>query len=304
MKKIAPLLVIAALLLSPAFANAQQQIVLSNLEVDLWPEYDRTSVLVIYHITLDASVTLPTEFAVRIPLSAEVNAVASKDIDGQLLNVNYTRDTNGDWQTVRIPVALTEVQLEYYDNNMKYDGAKRSFLYQWPGDFQVTRAQVIVQQPVEASEMSITPGPVTTQTSSVDGLTYFFKEVGGLKAGQGFELEIGYQKASDRLTAESMQVSSSEPLPSEASGMSGSALYLAIGLGILGFLLIGGGIFWYWRFSQQEAAPRHRSRGRVGARESASVSETGPGVYCQQCGRRAASGDRFCRSCGTRLRVE
>jgi hypothetical protein len=304
MKKIALLLVITALLLPPAFAHAQQPLTLSNLEVDLWPEYDHPSVLVILHITLDASVSLPTELAVRIPLSAEVNAVAAKDMDGQLLNVNYTQDTTGAWQIVRMQVALTEVQLEYYDNSMKFDGAKRSFLYQWPGDFQVTRAQVIVQQPVEASAMAITPGPVTTQTSSVDGLTYFFKEVGGLNAGQGFELGIDYQKASDRLTAGSMQVAPSEPLPSEAPGTSSSTLYLTIGLVALGLLLIGGGILWYWRSSQQDSAPRRRSRGRGSAREAAPTSETGPGVYCQQCGRRAASGDRFCRTCGSRLRLE
>ena len=152
--------------------------------------------------------------------------------------------------------------------------------------------------------MSITPGPVTTQDSSVDGLTYFFKEVGGLNAGQGFELEIDYQKSSDRLTAESMQVSSSEPLPSEAASPGNSTLYLTIVLAALGLLLIGGGIFWYWRSSQQEAAPRRRSRGRAVSPDADAPAETGGGVYCQQCGRRAASGDRFCRTCGTRLRLE
>ena len=258
MKKFALLLVIAAMLLPPVFAHAQQPLKLINLEVDLWPEYDRTSVLVIYHLTLDASVSMPTELAVKIPRSAEINAVAYKDVDGQLLNVQHTEEIADSWQIVRFQVALPDAQIEFYDNSLKKEGAQRRFLYQWPGDFQVTRTLVVVQQPVDASATSITPGPVTSQKSGTDGLTYFFKEVGALNAGQGFELEIGYQKSSDRLTAETMTVSPSEPLPSETTGTSNLNLYLMIGLGVLGLLLIAGGIFWYWRSNQQNTAPRRR----------------------------------------------
>lgn len=303
MKKFALLLVIAALLLPPAIVHAQQPIKLSALEVELWPEYDRPSVLVILHLTLDASVPLPAEVEVRVPLTAEINAVASRDMDGQLLNVNNTRETRDNWQIVRMQVALAEIQVEYYDTTLKFDGDQRSFVYQWPGDYQVTRANVILQQPVDASGISITPGPVTSQTSTVDGLTYYSKEVGSLNSGQDFELDIGYNKSSDRLTIEAMTVSPSEPLPDNDSEENNSILW-AIILGALGLLLIIGGIIWYWRTSQQEVAPRRRSRGRASSRMTSPREETGEGVYCQQCGRRASSGDRFCRSCGTRLRLE
>jgi hypothetical protein len=101
-----------------------------------------------------------------------------------------------------------------------------------------------------------------------------------------------------------MTVAPSEPLPSESTGTSNLNLWLTIGLGALGVLLIGGGIFWYWRSSQRETAPRRRSRGRAGSRAIEVQPDAGDAVYCQQCGRRAASGDRFCRTCGTRLRLE
>jgi hypothetical protein len=304
MKKLALLLVIAALLLTPALVHAQQPLKLSNLEVDLWPEYDRPSVLVIYHITLDASVSLPTELAVKIPLTAEINAVASKDVDGQLLNVNYTPEKTDLWQIVRMQVALPDLQLEFYDNSLKIDGIQRRFLYQWPGDFQVARAEVIVQQPVDATDTSITPGPVTSQKSGTDGQTYFFKEVGALNAGQGFQLEIGYQKSTDRLTAQTMTVSPSEPLPGESPGTGDKNLYLPLVLGVLGLLLIVGGIYWYWRSSQQSTSTRRRARVRASNRDTDTKPAPGEGVYCQQCGRRASPGDRFCRTCGTRLRME
>lgn len=304
MKKLALLLVIAALLLPPVLVHAQQPLILSNLEVDLWPEYDRPSVLVIYHITLDATVSLPTELAVKIPLTAEINAVASKDVDGQLLNVNYTPEKTDLWQIVRMQVALPDLQLEFYDSSLKIDGTQRRFLYQWPGDFQVARAEVIVQQPVDATDTLITPGPVTSQESGKDGQTYFFKEVGALNAGQGFQLEITYQKSTDRLTAQTMTVSPSEPLPGESTGTGDKNLYLTLVLGVLGLLLIVGGIYWYWRSSQQSTSTRRRARVRASNRETDTKSATGEGVYCQQCGRRASPGDRFCRTCGSRLRLE
>ena len=46
-------LIIATALLVPSLARAQAPVTLSKLEVDLWPEYDRAEMLVIYQISLD-----------------------------------------------------------------------------------------------------------------------------------------------------------------------------------------------------------------------------------------------------------
>jgi hypothetical protein len=71
-------------------------------------------------------------------------------------------------------------------------------------------------------------------------------------------------------------------------------------------LLLGGGAYWYWRSGRQQAPEPKRKRG---ARRSSSerieeAGEVSGHIYCHQCGKRAAQGDRFCRACGTQLRIQ
>lgn len=97
MKRILALLFLFTLLV-PATVQAQREITLSVLEISLWPEYDRSSILVIYHATLPPEVSLPVELTFRIPAAAgDPNAVAIRQVDGALYSVAYERQVNGDW---------------------------------------------------------------------------------------------------------------------------------------------------------------------------------------------------------------
>ena len=309
MRKLLLLLVVFACLLAPARVSAQQAVHIAKMEIDLWPEYDQPSVLVIYRISLAADTTLPTNVSLRIPFGAQVNAVAVKDVDGQLLTITHQSENTGGFQVLHFQVTLPDFQLEYYDPTLKKDGAQRTYLYQWPGDYVVDQVDVLIQQPFDATQFSIIPGPVTNRANS-DGLTYYSKPVGSLSAGQSFKLEIGYQKPTDKMSAEFMPVQSSAPLPNQTPTASANTFtqvwpWALAGVGVL---LIAGGGFWYWRSSQKPVSGRSgrkRSRGT-----SPKVAETQPeetdtadAIYCHQCGRRATPADRFCRVCGTRLRT-
>jgi uncharacterized OB-fold protein len=66
--------------------------------------------------------------------------------------------------------------------------------------------------------------------------------------------------------------------------------------------LIVGGVVWYLQSGKGKEEERSRRRHRL-----APVKEpesTGGYVYCHQCGKRAGPGDRFCRACGAKLRIE
>ena len=68
MRKFLVLLCLAILVLFPPLkAQAQEPVRFSEVEVSLWPEYDRPTVLVIYRITLSADTTLPVNLSVQIP---------------------------------------------------------------------------------------------------------------------------------------------------------------------------------------------------------------------------------------------
>ncbi len=322
MKKLIWFLAMLAVLFVPLRANAQQAVHIASLEIDLWPEYDQPSMLIIYRVSLAKDTTLPANVNLRVPVGSQVNAVAVKDVDGQLLTITHTSDNTGGYQVLHFQVTLPDFQLEFYDPNLKKDGTQRTFLYTWPGDYAVDQVDVLIQQPFDATQTSIIPGPVTNRANT-DGMTYFSKPVGSLSAGQSFKLEVGYQKPTDRLSAEFMKVQPSAPLPSQPTSTNTLTQLTQLwpwALGAVGVLLIAGGGYWYWRAGHQPRSKGARKRGRAAAAEPNAVGAAGVGaanhptpadeaddadaIYCHQCGRRAEPADRFCRVCGTRLRTE
>jgi hypothetical protein len=283
-------------------ARAQGTPTFSSLDVDLWPEYDAPGVLVIYHATLPVSVSLPAELTLRIPAEAgNPNAVAVREADGILRDVKFTRQINGDWALINFTATSPEIQLEYYDPALvKNDGGKQ-FVYRWPGDYPADSLTIQVQQPVGAKGMKLSPAADSSETGP-DGLVYYTKRVGAVPAGQAFNLQLDYQKEADTLTAESLQVKPSAPVTDAPATARTVRTALPWILGILGVgWLVGGGL-WYWHSGREKEHPKPRRR-RTTAPAESQVAEASSDIYCHQCGKRAGAGDRFCRTCGTRLRV-
>jgi len=206
-------------------AQAQTLLTLSSLEVDLWPEYDRPQMLVIYRITLPASVTLPVDLSLRLPATAgEPSAVAvvqpSATGEKSLFTIPYTRVVSGDWGLINLTATMPELQIEYYDPGLIKQEAARQFEYRWPGDYAVDTFSIQVQQPVGARQLSISPASGSGVTGQ-DGLVYYNNQVGSLPAGQTFSLSINYQKDDDTLSASSLTVQPSAQL-NEAPSNKGS----------------------------------------------------------------------------------
>jgi hypothetical protein len=153
--------------------------------------------------------------------------------------------------------------------------------------------------PVEASDLQATPAFLNSSIGA-DGLTYYTAEFGSLAAEQTFTLEVTYQKATDTLSAPSLNVQPSEN-PANATGRVTLAKYVPWVLGVLGVILILFGLVTgvlYWQGRWRNAAGVTRQR-YVSRREKS--EEPAAVIYCHRCGRRAHPGDLFCRACGTRL---
>jgi hypothetical protein len=300
------LTVFITLLISPTLVFGQGQPELASLEVALWPEYDRPDVLVIYQIGLPSTVTLPIELNLRIPAAAGAPfAVAAKQPDDSLIKVPYESQTEGEWTTLTFTATTPETQLEYYDPRLNIDSDQRQFSFTWPGDYAVGNLTVQVQQPFDATDMSISPdmGPGERQQ---DGLIYYTGVYGALNAGQTFDTSITYNKTSDTLTSTNRPVDPISPVDESAQGRSKLMSSLPWVLGGLGVLLLFGGGLWYWQSSRNKAEqvrrPRHKPAGQ---RQPPANTTSAPGqdnIYCHQCGKRAGPGDKFCRACGTQLR--
>jgi hypothetical protein len=307
MQKAISLFLLFAIWLVPMRGQAQSSVTIESLKVELWPEYDQPSMLVIYRFTLSADTSLPAQLRIRIPTAAgEPFALAVGPSLDQVGDVPHSRSFTGEWAEISFVATMPAVQLEYYDPGLTKEGSDRSFEYRWSGDYPVRSLVVDVQQPVDAIDMLISPSLGNGQVRA-DGLTYYTSQVGSLESMQSFSINLAYQKPNDDLSISRLQVAPSQPLTVETSGRVEVENLLPWGLGLLGLALIGGGGFWYWQSTRQDARsqPKATARGKrwvspqaLDEEESSEIS-----VYCHQCGKRAAPGDRFCRSCGTRLRL-
>jgi len=291
------------ILFIPLEASAQNLQSLSVVEVDLWPEYDRPSMLVIYHLVLPPDVKYPLDMEIRMPTAAGVpNAVAARQPDGSLINLNYEQTPGVDWSRVKFTATTPEVQFEYYNPSLVKDNDARHFEYRWPGDYAVQDFRIEVQQPAGASHMRISPSLGSGITKS-DGLVYYSSEIGSLPLGQSLAINIDYQKQSDELSAQTIPIDPSGPIKETSVNRLTIMSALPWLIGGLGLLLIAGGAIWYWQSGREQpiVKPKERQR-KPSARIEGTVEEEGY-VYCHQCGKRALSGDRFCRACGSQLRT-
>ncbi len=309
------------LMLLPLFVSmpvqAQSSTQLDRLEVDLWPEYDRPDVLVIYRVTLAPQTALPARLSLRIPKEVDKPSnLAMKDVDGFLYNIdNYTMTQDGDWQTINFSSPSLEIQMEYYDPTIKRVSPARSYKYIWPGDYAVKYLAFQVQQPINSSNMLILPEMGSGRVGA-DGLTYYDIVAGQKTVDSQYALQISYNKSDDKLSFSSATVGPVDPITQQSTGRTSFMDVLPWMLGVLGIFLITGGVFWYWQAGRGPSMPERRRRDRLklavarvqsgpaGRKDPKGREDPAKQIYCYQCGKPASNGDVFCRSCGTRLRRE
>jgi hypothetical protein len=299
------LLVFAALLIGvliPTMASAQSETIINELRVKLWPEYDRSDLLVINDITLAPGTVTPTTLTIRVPANADITAVAQQTPTG-LFVVNFKTGVDGNQQTVTFDITdKTSYRLEYYVPIQKKDSA-RQFDFIWPGDYSVNTLVVEAQEPPKTTDFKTNPALPNVQTTT-DGLSTHSGTFGSLKKGEQWKLQATYSRSTDDLTV------SGQPVQPSGGNLDGNASWIAslldifsrnplYILGFLGVLLIFAGLIWYWQTSSSNRPKKSRHR-----HVSQSASGSDEQIYCPQCGKRAQPVDKFCRACGSRLRRE
>jgi hypothetical protein len=303
-------LVVLAGLVGLGAAHTPQAVVLSSLEIDLWPEYDRPGVLVIYRATIAPGVDLPGLVELRIPAAAGApNAVAERRADGRLVSLTYGREVEGEgeWAKLTFTASFPVVQIEYYDPRHERDGAERSFTFTYAGDHQVGGISFSVQQPDLAQELSTIPAS-TRVAVGADGLTYHSLALPGIDAGEIVELQVAYEKISDQLSVETMvRAAPSAPASAPATGAGPSPVVVAVAVALV-VVAAAIGLLLVLRRSPRASAEPQLSPGagahgpRPAGRSSAAAEEPPrTAAFCTACGVAAGSGDRFCHGCGAPL---
>jgi len=281
-------------------ARAASDVTLENLTIQLWPDHDQLAVLVIYDFVLDANTPLPATLHFRIPLNASLVAV-SRESGGASVKLAYDLSAvKGNSRVITFAATeQTSYHLEYYMPYILEDKV-RDFTFTWPGDYAVKSFNLIFQKPNAATD--ITTDPILTDISSdKNGFSYQATSVLTLAAKQTFSIQVRYENDSDTLSASVLNVQPISPLTDNVPGQVSLMTYIPWVLAGLALILIVGGISWYWFFSRGSAGSVNRRRRLSDYKKSADAVTQNGQVYCHQCGKRAQSDDRFCRTCGAEL---
>lgn len=286
------------LLVLPSTAGAQGGTKLKSINIELWSEYDQPSMLVIHEFTVAESTPLPVKVTVRFPKDGNLIAVAY--FENTLINADFTGpEEQGNWQTVILNVqSYAPHRIEYYQPLTRNEN-ERQFSFRWFGDYAVDEFNVTVQIPSDST--NVVTEPVFSDTVTSDDGSHIVGIVtrNGLKMGQSYEFKIQYERESESVTkpGNGSNIQPSEPISPDTEGRV-SIDNLPYIIGGFGLALIFLALFFYWRSTQ---TGERKSRRRLRASNNEEDGEEQ--AYCHECGARAHAGDRFCRTCGSRLKV-
>lgn len=296
MRKLFLILMLGVIFAFPSsFALAQSDVTLPSVSVQLWPEYDQPSMLVLTDFEVPAGSTLPIDLTFRIPKNANLIAVASYIADGNLADASFVGPkAEGEWQVFTITMTTPAARFEYYDA-ITFNGNKRLYSYLWDGGYAVDQFSIRVLEPLDTT--SLKTDPTLLSISQENNLKYFSGESAKLTAGEQFPLNLEYDKTTTTLVLESQGVQPSAPVDENTQGRISLSNSLPYMIGGLGVILVVGGLVYFWQSSRQPSS-KHRRRSSSPAEIEANDAD----AYCPQCGSRAKAGDRFCRTCGARLR--
>jgi opacity protein-like surface antigen len=315
MKRLVLVLVVLAAWAWPAVA--QDTPTLSNLEIAVWPEFDRPEVLVIYRGLFEPETPLPVPVEIRIPARVgEPTAVAYVGQGGQRFNLENSTRVEGDWLVVSFELPTLGFQLEYYDTLPTDSEGGRTYTYGHTADYVTEALKLEFQVPPTAEGFALDP-PADSVAPGTDGLTYHQVQVGPVDAGDTESWTFVYRKADSDLTVSSFVQPEAAAPPAPAASTptvagSDNSTVLIFLIAFVALVGVGAGAFWLGRRTQVDTAmsstaarrPKRRGSGYgQGDQRLARPSSTGgETIFCYKCGAQLRSDSDFCHGCGTSVR--
>ncbi len=287
---------------------------INNLLVEIWPEYDRAEVLVIYRGQLSAETPLPAQVAIPLPGYIDTLHVVATEQNGSLFEVDPTEVAlrqEGEMTVATFPATAPGFQLEYYDPViLSRTGQTRSLDFTFTTLSPIEVVTLEVQEPLGAANFSMSPQAENSFVGN-DGLRYNTIGRTDLAAGETLDIAATYDRQTEALTAPSLAANDSgAPLLEVESPASVTNnlrfAYLLIGIGIALLLFAAGS--WWW--SRRRVAAADAPRRRPARKQPKSKRKPAPAQpdaeagskFCYQCGSALRDDAQFCHSCGAERR--
>ena len=310
LKKFLTLFLTLTFILATTTSVQASELNINHMEIDIWPEYDRPAVLVIFHISFSSTSSLPARVSLRIPASAgDPYYVAMKDLDGMLYDLEYSVIPDGDWNRIEFVTSSQDLQIEFYKPYFNKSNVSRGFFFSWISDYSIQDLSINIQQPRTAMDMVIQPDPGAGIVNPLDGLTYYKMDYGNIEKGGALTVSLLYVKTNNDLSASTVPVKPVSALPGQRtiwqsiesvlpSIWGNRNLIITVSL-LLGALLLFTLLLVLVRGPVVKRSPRSKTDQNNSKSRAASKEEKE--FYCFQCGKKARPGDVFCRTCGSKL---
>ncbi|MFC1881020.1 zinc ribbon domain-containing protein [Thermodesulfobacteriota bacterium] len=285
------LVVLVLMPMAPGFAQNPVSVI-EALDIEIWPDYDRPSVLVLLTGTLLGDTLLPASVSLPLPEAARLNAVARIDPkDGSMKDdIFSSTDPPG---TLTFITPDLRFRVEYY---LPYtvNESQRSFDYYWLAAVSVNNFQLRVQRPKSASTLTTRPA-AANEVMSEDGFDYHTFPARSVPAGQSISLHVAYKMTTAQLSTASLPPPNSSiqtpALPATPS--SGPGINWALAAVVTGGLIIVGALI--WQIASRRRAPN------IGKPVASRAEKQSWAKFCRNCGEPTDEGDRFCGGCGSEL---
>jgi hypothetical protein len=284
-------LIVLVILMLPVAGHTQGKVTtIDSLTIELWPDYDRASVLVLLTGALPADTTLPATVTLPIPETAHLNAVARIDSsDGKMKDDISSSPIPGGVSFITPDLRF---RLEYYlpyavNNN------QRTFNFSWLAAISVNKFKLTVQRPLFASQFTTEPVSMNI-FSGEDGLTYYAFSEQVVPAGQSFSVRVDYTMTTPQLSVERLKLSRTRAQePGSPATQTGSGVNWPILLAVSGCIIIV--LVFIWKMATR------KSKSNRTITQDASVQKEPFSRFCSNCDSPADNNDRYCSKCGASL---
>jgi hypothetical protein len=277
--------------MTPGFAQ-NPVAAIDALDIEIWPDYDKASVLVLLTGTLPGDTQFPASVTLLLPEAAQLNAVARIDRKDGVMKDDII-SSPGPSGTLTFITPDLRFRVEYYipytvNNN------QRSFDYTWLTPIPVNNLTLRVQQPAAARTLNTEPAAANVAKRG-DGFVYHTFPARAIPAGHPFSLHVDYTMTTAQLSVESLPPlktdKQSPGLPATSSP--GSGINWPVVAIITGGLIILAVLVWQMASRRPSANVRRPPDTRSQKQSQAK--------FCPNCGEAVNRGDRFCRECGLEL---
>ena len=302
-------MILGFLLAAPLTGHAQGEVAtIELLEVQLWPDFDRPSVLATLKGFLPSGTPSPVTITLPVPDNASIHVVSPLREDGRPgPEMSYDDSVPGQLTfTAEMPGFYVEYYYPY-----SADGNRRDITFTWQSEMAVEQMLAVIQQPIMSSDLSTNPGSEAVTTGS-DGMQYHRVPIQPIPAGVVYTLEGNYTLARPELSQDVLAGGQDSPAPGAESGGSEEEsglnwpLILAIAAGVVAVAVAAWLILGNRRGRQRVTRPRPARRSTPKSRQRARSTAPPPvqskGRFCHECGQPLEPDDRFCRNCGSAVK--